>query len=111
MDGNCFETPLKPERDEQALMLYLEEPYVADLEMKGVHMPDGSFVKPEVQLVDLAGNTYTLEYYGLFGRKMIMFTLYEQLQGREYRIVRIRSEKSIRLKKVFWRCYYRRDVD
>lgn len=54
-----LDKPLKPDLDEQALMLFLEEPYVADLEMKGVHMPDGSFVKPEVQLVDLAGNTYT----------------------------------------------------
>ena len=107
----ALEKPLKPERDVQAVMLYLEAPYLADLEMDGVIMPDGGLVKPEVQLVDLAGNTYTLEYYGLFGQKLIIFTLRHQLMGREYRTVRVRSEKSIRLKKIFWRCYYTRDID
>ena len=106
-----LKTPLKPERDVQAVMLYLAEPYEADLEMNGVRLPDGLFVKPEVQLVDMAGNTYTLEYYGLFGRKLIIFTLRDQLIGREYRMVRVRSEKSIRLKEIFWRCYYTRDID
>ena len=79
--------------------------------MDGVIMPDGSRVKPEAQLVDLAGNTYDLEYYGLFGQKLIIFTLRHQLMGREYRTVRVRSEKPIHLKKIFWRCYYTRDID
>lgn len=106
-----LETPLKPERDVQAVMLHLEEPYEADLELNGVRMPDGSLVKPEVQLVDTAGNTYSLKYYGLFGRKLIIFTLRDQLIGREYRTVRVRSDKPIRCKKIFWRCYYTRDID
>ena len=107
----ALETPLKPARDRQAVMLFLEEPYLADLRLDGVIMPDGSRVKPEVQLVDMAGNTYTLEYYGLFGQKLIIFTLRDQLVGREYRMVRVRSEKPIHLKEIFWRCYYTRDID
>jgi hypothetical protein len=107
----ALETPLKPKRDVQAIILYLEDPYVADLEMDGVRMPDGTLVKPEVQLVDLAGNALTLKYYGLFGQKLIIFTLRDQLMGREYRMVRVRSEKPIRLKEIFWRCYYTRDID
>jgi hypothetical protein len=106
-----LETPLKPERDIQAVMLYLADPYEADLKTDGVRLPDGSLVKPEVQLVDTAGNTYSLKYYGLFGRQLVMFTLRDQLMGREYRTVRIRSDKPIHSKKIFWRCYYTKDID
>ena len=106
-----LDKPLKPERDVQAVMLYLAEPHEADLEVDGVRMPDGSLVKPEVQLVDTAGNTYSLKYYGLFGRKLVIFTLRDQLMGREYRTVRIRSDKPIHTKKIFWRCYYTKDID
>ncbi|HYV09784.1 MAG TPA: hypothetical protein VE980_02650 [Pyrinomonadaceae bacterium] len=105
------ETPLKPERDVQAVMLYLAKPYEADLEMKGVRIPDGSLVKPEVQLVDTAGKTYSLNYYGLFGRQLVIFTLRDQLMGREYRTVRIRSDKPIHCKQIFWRLYYTKDID
>ena len=106
-----LDEPLKPQRDVQAVMLYLADPYEADLEMKGVRMDDGSFVKPEVQLVDTAGNTYSLKYYGLFGRQLMIFTLRDQLMGREYRTVRVRSEKPIHCREIFWRCYYTRDID
>ena len=105
------ETPLKPERDIQAVMLHLAEPYEADLEKNGVRLPDGSLVKPEVQLVDTAGKTYSLNYYGLFGRQLVIFTLRDQLMGREYRTVRIRNDKPIHLRKIFWRCYYTKDID
>ncbi|HEV8426984.1 MAG TPA: hypothetical protein VGQ41_03660 [Pyrinomonadaceae bacterium] len=106
-----LETPLKPERDVQAVMLHLAEPYEADLQLNGVRLPDGSLVKPEVQLVDTAGNTYSLNYYGLFGRQLVIFTLRDQLMGREYRTVRIRSDKPIHSRRFFWRCYYTRDID
>jgi hypothetical protein len=68
-------------------------------------------IAPEVQLVDTAGNTYSLNYYGLFGRQLVIFTLRDQLMGREYRTVRIRSDKPIHCSKIFWRCYYTRDID
>ena len=106
-----LEKPLKPEREVQAVMLHLAKPYEADLEMNGVRLPDGSLVKPEVQLVDTAGNIYSLKYYGLFGRQLVIFTLRDQLMGREYRTVRIRSDKPIHCRQIFWRCYYTRDID
>ena len=51
----ALETPLKPDRDVQAVILHLAEPYEADLKVDGVRLADGSLVKPEVQLVDTAG--------------------------------------------------------
>lgn len=106
-----LDKPLKPERDVQVIMLYLEEPYVGDFEAKAVRLPDGTLVQPEVQLLDTAGKTYALKYYGFFGRQLVIFTLRDQLMGREYRTVRIRSDKPIHCRQIFWRCYYTRDID
>jgi hypothetical protein len=106
-----LQTPLKPERDVQVIMLYLEEPYIGDFEAKAVRLPDGTLVQPEVQLLDTAGNTYALKYYGFFGRKLIMFTLPDQLMGRDYRTVRIRSDTRIRCQEIIWRCFYWHEID
>lgn len=106
----ALETPLKPARDVQVIMLYLEEPFVGDFEAKAVRLPDGALVEPEVQLLDKAGNTYALKYYGFFGRKLIMFTLPDQLTGRDYGTVRVRSNKTIRCKEIIWRCFYWREI-
>ena len=105
-----LDKPLKPERDVQVIMLYLEEPYVGDFEAKAVRLPDGTLVQPEVQLLDTAGKTYTLKYYGFFGRKLIMFTLPDELMGRDYSTVRLRSDKPIRCKEIIWRCFYWREI-
>lgn len=106
-----LDKPLKPERDVQVIMLYLEEPYVGDFEAKAVRLPDGTLVQPEVQLIDTAGRTYSLKFWGFFGRKLILFTLSGELMGREYSSVRVRSDKSFRSKEIIWRCFYWREID
>jgi hypothetical protein len=104
------EQPLKPEREQQEIVLHLEEPFVGDFEAKGVRLPNGSIIQPEVQLVDVAGNIHILKYYGFRGRKLIRFTLKGQLNGREYRSVRVRSEQPIRCKGIIWSCFYWKDT-
>jgi hypothetical protein len=106
-----LDKPLKPSRDIQVVMLYLDEPYVGDFESNAVRLPDGTLVQPEVQFVDTAGKTYPLKPYGFFGRKLIMFTLKDQLMGRDYRAVRVRSDKPIQCKEIIWRCFYWREID
>jgi hypothetical protein len=83
----------------------------ASRKTKAVRLPDGTLVQPEVQLLDTAGKTYALKYYGFFGRQLIMFTLPDQLTGRDYSTVRIRSDKPIRSKEIIWRCFYWREID
>ena len=102
--------PLKPEREQQEIILYLAEPFSGDFEAKGVRVPDGSIVHPEVQLVDASGHIYNLEYYGFRGHELIRFTLKDQLKGKEFRTVRIRSEKPIHCKEIIWSYFNWRDV-
>lgn len=45
------EPPIKPERDIQAIVLSLEEPYIGDFETKGVDVPDGS-LEPRLDFVE-----------------------------------------------------------
>lgn len=105
------DSPLKAQRDVQAIVLYLEEPLVGDLAAGGVRMPDGSIVIPEVQLIDVDGNIYTLKYQASFGKQLVLYSDWDNLKGREYRSVRIRADQSVRCKEIFWRCYYKKDVN
>ncbi|SRR6266478_3794943 len=104
------EKPLKPERQQQEIVLYLAEPFSGDFEAKGVRLPDGSIVHPEIQLVDASGRIYDLKYYGFRGHELIRFTLKDQLNGKEFRTVRIRSEKPIHCKEVIWSYFDWKDV-
>lgn len=95
--------PLKPEGDDQEVVLSLEEPFLHEhLGPDGVRTPDGSIVQPEVQLVDTEGRSIDLKFVGARGRQLIRFTLREQLKGREYRSIRLRADKEIRCKAVYW---------
>jgi hypothetical protein len=104
--------PLKPTREFQQVVLGLAEPYVGDFGAKGVRLPDGSVVTPQVQLVDENGNIFDLKYGGFRGRMNIYFSNFEQLpKDRNYRTVRIRSEKPIHCNKIFWSSYYSKDLE
>lgn len=107
-----LEQSLKPEREVQMIALKLEDPYIADLEREGVSIPDGSLILPDVQLVDQYGNVFDLKYGGLRGRKIIYFSNFNQLpKDRNYRTVRIRSEKPISCEKILWSCFNWKDID
>lgn len=104
--------PLKPTREFQQVVLGLSEPYVGDFLAKGVRVPDGSIVTPQVQLVDEKGNVFDLKYGGFRGRMNIYFSNFDQLpKDRNYRTVRIRSEKPIHCNKIYWSSYYGKDIE
>ena len=104
--------PLKPERDVQAIMIDVEKDYAGELERGGiVRLPDGSAIKPEVQLLDMDGDTYNLELNGQFGNDRILYSIPDELKGKQFRRVLIRSERPIHCRKIIWRCYFYRDVD
>lgn len=66
-------------------------------------MPDGSRVVPEVQIMDGAGNTFTLKITGARGKESLEYGLLAAEQaGRRYRTVRIRADREIHLESVWW---------
>jgi hypothetical protein len=92
-------------------VLFLEKPYDGTLRLEGVRLPDGSLVMPEVQVVDSEGTAHELELNRQFGTELLVFTIPQELKGKEFRQVRVRSEKPVNCKEIFWRCYYVKDVD
>ena len=97
------EKPLKPEKDEQQVGLYLEGPFSSPLDAPdGVRVADASVVTPEVELVDTEGNVIRLEWSGTRGTRILSFGLLKKLGGREYRTVRIRADKPIKCKEILW---------
>jgi len=103
--------PLKVERERQEIVLYLEKPFVGDFIARGIRLPDGSLTIPEIQLIDSDGNAHKLEYSGFRGDELIRFALPEQSTIKEYRGIRIRSDKPINCKEIIWSCFNLKDVD
>lgn len=101
------ESPLEPEREVQQVIIWFAQPYetVSD----GIRFSDDTIV-PEVQLVDERGNVYNLRISSIgssgIGLRCCSETWNQSLpKDRNYRAVRIRSERPINGSKVVWRCY------
>jgi len=74
-------------------------------------MPDQTVINPEIQVIDQYGNTYGLVYAGA-RRGMPAYDLpypNEWPRDREYKIVRIRSPRSIKCKAIYWFCESTKD--
>src|SRR5437588_2998880 len=98
--------PLKAERQINNFILVFDtsQLYEPNDNTNGIRFPDGSVVTPEVQLIDQGGRSYTLTSIGVSRNGMVL--RYENLpQNISYRMVRIRSDKPIKVSKIYWRCY------
>lgn len=101
--------PLRVERQIQYMILDVTDSFEPDYDQWSLRLQDGSIVKPEVQLVDEDGNTYNLTSPAL-DRKGIGLRNSELPRDRAYRAVRIRSNKPIKLSRIYWHCYNQWDV-
>lgn len=96
---------LAPKGDYQEVALGLAAPYIvpiSDRPSAGVRMPDGSNVVPEVEIIDMQGNKFSLKISGTRGEILLEYRLRGDQVGREYRTVRIRAEREIQLSSVYW---------
>jgi hypothetical protein len=67
-----------------------------------IDSPDGAQFVPEVQVIDTTGNTINLKLNMAAGTHMALYTLPMEVQNREFSSVRIRSDKSVKCKKIIW---------
>lgn len=98
-------------------MVYLQSAggYEPDYRTWGLRLPDGTVVRPEVQLVDQYGGVYQLTV-GELGQTGISFNFRDPVSHEEilptdrtYQAVRIRSSTPIKFSGVVWRCYNQSD--
>jgi hypothetical protein len=108
------ESPLKAEKSLQYVVLYLEPPYRQDFDGvgngpdkgKGILMPDGGVMNPEIVVVDEHGNSFPLVYAGAFGDDPKYSVPYpaEFPRDRQYTTVRIRSARPFKCRSIYWYC-------
>jgi hypothetical protein len=110
------EQPLKAEKTFQFVILDLEPPLKCDIlgegngpdRGKGILMPDGGVINPEIEVIDQDGNAFSLVWRGARGG--LSSPAYrlpypnELPRDREYKAVRIRSPKPIKCKAIYWFC-------
>jgi len=112
-------SPLKAEKDLQMIFLELEPPLKGDVynegkepnKGKGILMPDGEVINPEIEVLDQYGNKFKLVYSGGIGFKPTYDLPYPDKwpRDREYKTIRIRSPKPIKCKAIYWFCESRKD--
>jgi hypothetical protein len=113
------ESPLKAEKDSQMIYLDLEPPFQNDLygdghgpnAGKGILMPDGEVINPQIEVTDQFGNTFSLVFSGAIGLKPTYDLPYPNKwpRDREYMTVRIRSPRPIKCRAIYWFCESAKD--
>jgi len=108
------EQPLKAEKTYQYVYLDLEPPFRSDLykegkgagKGKGILMPDGEVINPEIEVIDQDGNKFNLVFAGGIGLKPLykVSSPNELPRDRQYTKIRIRSPRPIKCKAVVWFC-------
>jgi hypothetical protein len=106
--------PLRVERQIQMIVLDLDKSVELDRDGR-LLLPDGSVVTPQVQLVGVDGRTYELNHPSSWsnpstGTKYAEFSMPDLPKDRAYSEVRIRADKPVRCKRIFWRNYNQWDV-
>src|ERR1051326_55679 len=113
------EPALKAEKDFQMIFLDLEPPLKGDLynegkepnKGKGILMPDGEVINPDIEVIDQYGNRFKSVFSGGIGLKPTYDLPYPNKwpRDREYKTIRIRSPRPIKCKAIFWFCESRKD--
>ena len=114
------QSPLKAEKTFQWVQLVLEPPFKEDFDEqgkgpnkgKGILMPDGEVINPEIEVIDQYGNAFNLVYGGGSGIELPNYDLQypnKLPSDREYKSVRLRSSRPIKCKAVNWFCESSKD--
>jgi hypothetical protein len=118
---------LRPDEDWQEVGLALDEPFNSDFfqegtgpnKGKGILMPDKDVINPDIELIDQYGNAFPLVYVGASvpgkGKGGTVRYALAAFQGspadRQYKTVRIKSPRPIKLKGIYWLCESRKDME
>lgn len=102
-------SPLRVERQRHMVVLDLDKSIQSEREGSGLVLPDGSIVRPQIELFDKDGETYELNVPSLFlsntGEILAYFSGSDLPKDKTYIKVRIRSDSPVRGNRVFWRNY------
>jgi hypothetical protein len=121
-----LDKPLRVSRRTQTVLLYVSDKHESydeldapDERRSAMRFPDGSVVRPEVQVVDEYGNVFRLNAVSFLGKDRTSGQLNAGLgfstqynlaidsdfpSDRVYPLVRVRSDKPIHVSSIVWYC-------
>lgn len=102
------ESPLRITRQRHLVALDLDRSIRTGVGGARLILPDGSLVSPQVELVSSDGVTYELNEPSLFEsttETLAYFTGEDLPKDKTYVRVRIRTDKPVRCRRIFWRNY------
>lgn len=107
------EQPLKPTKQVQRIMLSIEgyESKIERNDFGNIKLADGKNINPEIQIVDENGKVYKLKNSSRLGNDVGFSPIEENGENFQlprdlsYKIVKIRSDKPFRCKKIYWYDY------
>jgi hypothetical protein len=113
-------SPLKVDQDLQMVVLELEAPFKYDFyeegrganKGQGILMPDGEVINPEIEIVDSSGQKFSLVYSGARQTFSPVYDLpypNKWPPHAEYKSIRIRSDRPIKCKAIYWLCESSKD--
>jgi len=108
-------SPLKVERQRHLVALELDKSVHTEDGGSGLVLPDGSVVRPQVELIDQDGESHELNVASLFlsnqGEILAYFSANNLPEEKTYIKVRIRSTRPIHCNRIFWRNYNTWDAE
>ncbi len=107
-----FKEPLSPERPANEISLVFEEVYEDRVAGRGLQLPNGQLLSPEMQLVDSQGEVFELNQVAALGPRGLSRSMGDPINWKEtlprdrtYRALRIRSDTIVNVTRIFWRSY------
>jgi len=110
---------LKVDKDLQMVLLDLEPPFKDDtydegkgpLKGKGILLPNGEVINPDIEVLDRNGNKFSLVYSGSRNGAAVYDLPYPGRWPKdgEFKTIRLRSSTPIKCKGIYWFCESTKD--
>lgn len=101
---------VKVDKDNHLISIHLELPYETPFGSKGIKVPSGEIINPEIVLIDEKNNKYEFVRYGAGGTEISKYHYKGCLpKDKIYRKILVRSDFPIKATSIMWSSYNLKD--
>jgi hypothetical protein len=93
---------LKPKKHVQSVLIYVESSLKTLSNPLRLHLAEGIYAQPDVELVDEDGQAFRLKPSLYSEHGVGYYTDSRRLRGKKFRVVRVRCNEPFRASKIIW---------
>ncbi|MEO8649243.1 MAG: hypothetical protein ABI539_08770 [Acidobacteriota bacterium] len=102
---------IKIDKDRHFIALYLDTPFEEPHGARGIKIPSGQVINPEIKLIDESGEEYLFVHSGARGTDISNYSSEKELPKKKvYQKLLIRSDFPIKTKEILWSGYDTKDL-